>query len=567
MLKSFFIFILVSFFTVQNNLNAQISLDEVKSVFAAGEKIANDKKEQEPENTELPKEILEKLKSPRRTMQTFLTAMNEIKNNDQASGPFLNEAALTFDLSKIDPNLKIISGRQFAEKLIYILDRIENIDLLKIPNSESGRKWFFRKEKIATDNGQVDVQISIDKDIDGAWRFTSETIDSINAYYQYTAKLPIVDGVTIDHNRLAKVKHFMATWGQEKIWFFSKALWLGFGIIILVSVLIFLIVRKLITWYLLRLSKRDDFLFSKVQIQKISLPFAILAFSGVWLSGISIIELNANTYSKIARFFYILSSLTSIWAALKIVDLFTTHFQKVALRTVNKFDDTLVPMVSKFAKFMIYAFGIVLVAHALTFDVRGLLAGLGLGGIAVALAAKDTIANLFGSVTVILDRPFQIGDYVYLDKSIEGTVEDLGFRSTRIRTPENSLLSIPNSVMANMAIDNYGERFSRRLRANLQVELTSSLEDLDKFCEDLKKYAQDNNLINSNNISVYISEIANKALTIQVTLFILTKVANVEYQEKHKAYKEILKLAKLHNIEFIRSTNTMILKEVEKSDQ
>lgn len=91
----------------------------------------------------------------------------------------------------------------------------------------------------------------------------------------------------------------------------------------------------------------------------------------------------------------------------------------------------------------------------------GLIAGLGIGGLAIALAAKDTAANLFGSAMIFMDRPFKIGDHILLDNK-EGIVEEIGFRSTRIRTWEDSIVSIPNSVVANADIENMGVRRWRR---------------------------------------------------------------------------------------------------------
>ena len=213
--------------------------------------------------------------------------------------------------------------------------------------------------------------------------------------------------------------------------------------------------------------KKESLNFKNKYHYKATLPFGLLAFSLVGMAGVRTLDLDLDSDAVLMRAFYILVALTSVWSALKIVDLITMHFVKVAKDTNNKFDNVLVPMLSKTSKVLVISFGTLLIAHSFTFDIGSILAGLGIGGVAVALAAKDTISNLFGSVTVIMDRPFLIGDYVSLDKGLEGTIEEVGFRSTRIRTPYQSLVSIPNNVLANMAIDNFG------LRMKIQTSLMS----------------------------------------------------------------------------------------------
>lgn len=504
-------------------------------------------------------EILEKLKSPQKTMQTFLEAMNKYKQDSHLSLSNLGQAALVFNLSEFDEGVKKIAGKLAAEKLSGIIDRTANVDLSKIPDHHTGGPWIFIQEQLTYNGTLRNFEVVIAQDPDGAWRFTPETVLNLNDYYQAIYNRPIKEGVLENKNVYYKLKNFIGSFGQDKIFFFTAAQWLGFILVMFFSFLIAGLCKYLMIWYLSRLSIKKEFEFSQAQIRKFSIPFAFLTLSASWLIGINFIDFELLHYTRIARFFYILASITAVWSAFTVVDLFAFHFQRLAAKTTSKFDDTLVPMLSKTAKFLVIAFGTILIAHALTFNVRGLLAGLGLGGIAVALAAKDTIANLFGSVTVILDRPFQIGDYVYLNNSIEGKVEDLGFRSTRIRTPEESLVSIPNSVLANMAIDNYGERKKRRFRVNLEIDLATEFEDIQAFCDDLKKYVKENELLNRNSRHIFINQITNKVIVVQITIYISTANVDVEYQERHKLFSEILHLGKKHKVSLANSSSTLFL--------
>ena len=218
-------------------------------------------------------------------------------------------------------------------------------------------------------------------------------------------------------------------------------------------------------------------------------------------------------------------------------------------------------MLSKTSKVLVVAFGTILVAHSLTFDIGSILAGLGIGGVAVALAAKDTISNLFGSVTVIMDRPFFIGDSVFLDNGLEGTVEEVGVRSTRIRTPHQSLVSLPNNVLANMAIDNYGMRGSRRYKTFLQMDYNNSIEKLEEYCERLRYLCKIHPIIEPTTAQIYINEVTDKSINILVQVFLKTTTSDVELTERHGLIVEMLKIANEVGVRFAYPSNTMILEK------
>src|SRR5690606_21829642 len=154
-----------------------------------------------------------------------------------------------------------------------------------------------------------------------------------------------------------------------------------------------------------------------------------------------------------------------------------------------KLDDQLVPLLRKTLKVFIAVLGAIFVLQNLDVDVGSLLAGLGLGGLAFALAAKDTVANFFGSLVVFIDKPFQIGDWVVIGGT-EGEIEEVGFRTTRVRTFYNSLVTIPNAKLTDTAIDNYGARRWRRYVANLGLTYDTPPERMEAFCEGVRGIIQ-----------------------------------------------------------------------------
>jgi len=158
-------------------------------------------------------EELEKLKSPRETMRTFVDSMEEVKKGTGSSRAYFDQAARTFNLSRIDENMREMTGRQAAERLINTLDRITRIDFNHIPNDVNGSKWYFRKQSIATeDGGTIEAEIAIEKNADGAWRFTPETVSTIGNLYTSVSHLNVVEGVVEYKNWKTKIKNYIPAW-------------------------------------------------------------------------------------------------------------------------------------------------------------------------------------------------------------------------------------------------------------------------------------------------------------------------------------------------------------------
>ena len=501
-------------------------------------------------------DIQEKLKNPQETMRTFLQAMDKVKNGSTNA---FSEAILTLDLSQIDANARQITGKITAERLINTLDRIAKINLFHISTNQNGPKWFFRKQTVNVGDNVYDVEIAIAKSPEGVWKFSPETVASIENFYASISHSKVVEGVTEYRNWRSRLKDRMPEWTSEELLILKRGQWLGLIALLFVSFLVFALVRFVATLYLRLKVNQQSLDFREVDQYKSTLPFGCLAFSITILIGIRFLEFDVEMLEVFIRASSIMTAIFSVWSALKMVDYISLHFVKIAASTANRFDDVLVPMLKKTTKVVVVALGAILVAHSLTFDIASILAGLGIGGVAVALAAKDTISNLFGSVTVIIDRPFQIGDYVSLEKNIEGTVEQVGFRSTRLRTPYNSLVTLPNSVLANMAIDNYGMRRVRRYKTFLQIEYTTPLNKIEEYCELIRSHIQLNPIIQKDNAIVSLYEMSTSSLDIMLTIFFVTDNYKTELAERHKFITEMLKIAEQIEVKFAYPSQTIFL--------
>ena len=165
----------------------------------------------------------------------------------------------------------------------------------------------------------------------------------------------------------------------------------------------------------------------------------------------------------------------------------------------------------------------VMIIQNLGYSVSSLLAGLGLGGLAFALAAKDSLANMFGSVTIFTDRPFQIGDWVKTP-AVEGVVEDVGFRSTRIRTFEKTLVTIPNSKIANDTIENMDARPIRRIMMTVGVTYATSADQMEQAVEAIREILKTHPHVDQGYWLVYFTGFGASSLDIFIYCFADTKV-------------------------------------------
>ncbi len=195
---------------------------------------------------------------------------------------------------------------------------------------------------------------------------------------------------------------------------------------------------------------------------------------GIWaaLKGMPLEAVVAADLDKMVdRLFQGASIAMATWLGVRIAGDLADVWSTRARATEGTFDDQLVPIVRKTAIAFLVITGVVMIVQNLGYSVASLLAGVGLGGAALAFASKDTVANFFGSIVIFVDRPFMIGDWIEVD-DVEGTVETVGIRVTRIRTFANALITIPNAAFTTSPIHNWSKMRKRRIK--LTVGLTYS---------------------------------------------------------------------------------------------
>ena len=231
-------------------------------------------------------------------------------------------------------------------------------------------------------------------------------------------------------------------------------------------------------------------------------------------------------------------------------------YKKVKEKTSGDVQDSMFDFALKIIRAVIYIIAGFIIITVLGVNLNGLVAGLGIGGVIFTLAAQDTAKNLFAGVIVFLDKPFIVGDWIEVD-TFEGTVEDITFRSTRVRTFENSVVNIPNSIIANASIINWSKMEKRRYRTNLCVEL----EKLEKFKTRVEDMLQARDAIYDDSIIVKFDTITENGLNVLVCSF----TDSVDYKsylaEKEDINYKIMRILREEDIELAYDTKTVQLKK------
>lgn len=233
--------------------------------------------------------------------------------------------------------------------------------------------------------------------------------------------------------------------------------------------------------------------------------------------------------------------------------------KKIKERWNQKVDDSMFLFILKGIRGIIYVIAAFLVITELGINLNGLVAGLGIGGVIVTLAAQDTAKNLFGGLVIFMDKPFVVGDWIQMD-TFEGTVEDITFRSTRVRTFENSLVNIPNSIVSNASIINWSKMEKRRYKLNLTVELDTPLDKLERFKVRVKDMLQAREAIFDDSIVVKFDTISDNGLNVLICSYTDSVDYNSYLAEKEDINYKIMRILQEEHIELAYDTKTILVK-------
>ncbi len=378
----------------------------------------------------------------------------------------------------------------------------------------------------------------------GLWKFSAATIKAVPALHAETMP-PLLERVLGD---LPAVFH---------VRLLGVAVWQMCGI--LLFILLALVLQKLAVFVIGTYIRRAAGRLAKwvdPAIERVARPVGGLVMAAVLMLVIPWLQLSVRA-SRVGKTATVaLAAASAAWLAYRLVDVLTDWLEEKAAATSSKLDDQLVPLLRKSLKVFIAVLGTLFLLQNLDVDVGSLLAGLGLGGLAFALAAKDTVANFFGSLVVFIDKPFQIGDWVVIEGT-EGVIEEVGFRTTRVRTFYESLVTIPNAKLTDTPIDNYGARRFRRYVANLGLTYDTPPERMEAFCQGVRNVIQRIEGMRKDYAIVEFNSYGESGLNVMVYCFMAAGDWQTELRIRTALNVAILKLAAELGVSFAFPTRTL----------
>jgi MscS family membrane protein len=406
------------------------------------------------------------LNSPQAAMFEFLAAMGEIEKGRDASW----QAALsTLDLSLVEEGKE----RAVAEQLHTVLDQLGEVRREDLPDPANVEKLGITRYQFFP---RVDVHGWVWKAIGGPpggkivlekvgtgpaakWKFSARTCAEMGALSASLAKLPPL--YTPNENQV--IESVMPTIQRTDLMGWLR---------LTSSVLLALVVGKLAQLLLRVLARRGaarGWQIEPLVLRSVATPLFLLVVNVGMTVGATMIFLEQSlafyVFTAVKLFFIV----NICWLLYNLVDVLDLILRRITARTESTLDDMLVPMLRKgFRIFLVAIFMLIIARTIFGLDITGWLAGFGIAGLAVSLAAQDSIKNLFGSVTVFCDNPFSVGDHVIFG-TYDCVIEEIGFRSTRVRTLEGSIVTIPNAKFIDGVVENVSARTSLRRQLAISI--------------------------------------------------------------------------------------------------
>jgi MscS family membrane protein len=329
------------------------------------------------------------------------------------------------------------------------------------------------------------------------------------------------------------------------------------AVVVLATVISFLLTTSI--RYVIRNRAPDHRrVFWLAEFARVNRGILFLAISVIALIAVPTLSFTDDAENIIKVIARLIAAVSVVAIAFRLADIFADYLVDRAADTETKLDDQLVPLVRTVLKAFIIAIGLLFILQNLDVDITSLVAGLGLGGLAFALAAQDSIRNFISGITILADKPFQIGDWVLVG-GIEGNVESIGFRSTRVRTFENSLVTIPNASITEAEVDNMGARRWRRYKTTLGIAYHTDPDRLQAFVEGIRAIILANPSMRHDYYMVEFHNFGAASLNMLLYCFIDAPSWRVELRVRHILNLDIIRLAKELQVSFAFPTQTLHL--------
>ncbi|MCB1742660.1 MAG: mechanosensitive ion channel family protein [Gammaproteobacteria bacterium] len=508
--------------------------------------------------------------SPHATMMTFINAMNRAaaageEKDGEARRAAIAEAVSTFDLSRVNPE----RGEQLGLRLIGILNRLgvyqpwylwHEADVRGATEQVYFPHPRFDRVLADIDRDELEGELVLARDARGNWRFSASSVASIDALYPKLEPLPIQIG--IDERALSSELWLRARMPEalkgERVLTLEYWQWVSLAAFILLGLILDQLFRVLVRAVVRRVTRAQGGEPDPARMRRAVRPAGLFVMAVFWLYVVWLLGLPDLAYTVVQGAARVFAVLACTWFTWRFVDVVIEALLRKASVTATKFDDVLLPLIRTAARIFIVIAALIYGGLSLNIDITPLLASLTIGGVGFAFAAKDTLENFFGSATVLVDQPFGVGDWVKIG-DVEGTVETIGFRSTRIRTFYDSLVSIPNANLVRASVDNYGRRHYRRWTTHIGLEYGTSPDKLSAYVEGTRRLIREHPQTRKDYFNVYVHRFSPSSIDILVYVFFSTPDWGAELAARERLILSLIRLADEIGVSFAFPTQTIHL--------
>ena len=445
--------------------------------------------------------------APQSTVVEFLEA---------AHAKDFNKALRYLDLRSMPEDRRLADGTELARQLETILDRDTQFDvgnLSRDPEGDIADNLAPNRDRVDTFhvNGQtleLDLErVTLHSGL-SVWLFSSDSI----------ARIPLIAQMT---NNSVIERHLPLPLVNLQL--IGTPLWRWIGLVVLAFALAAFskLLSRLALWLTQHFIKRMAPSWDLGLLQTFLGPLRLLLSVSLFRGGMEWFAPSALLRLYLGRVLALLFFWGVFWLCAVIIDVIVRHLRGRLEARHRAFSYSVLPLSGRIAKILVFALIIAAVLTAWGYNTTTLLAGLGIGGVALALASQKTIENLFGSVAVISDRPVSVGDFCKFGNQV-GTVEDIGLRSTRIRTLDRTLVTVPNGSFSTMALENFDRRDKTLFHVTLNLRRNTTPDQMRTVLQSITNLLKDNSKFETGPMPVHFSGIGAYSLDIEIFMYVLT---------------------------------------------
>ncbi len=499
--------------------------------------------------------LMEIVKSYMSSSRLYLSA-EERMEVDRIHGK-LEIAKRTLDLSELPAALAGTLSVYRVLQLKEVLDRLELPPLESVPDAAEMEARQFKRWTLP--GTEITIARVEEGPRAGEYLFSKETVQRLPEFYNRIKHLPYQPGASetwyenyryggAGMRRIIPYKWMLGLPGWAKVIVLDQPVWrwIGTAIVLLLATLLFLLVRRAAASW----ARRGDGSEFRVHWSRLFRALFLLVLIPVLVHVLSDnLRLSGNVLRVATLSLWALFTLTLTWTVWLVSHVLAESVVSSQQMLAGSIDSQLVRLVLRLLATILSITILVVGAQQLGIPAYSVIAGLGVGGIAVALAAKDSLANLLGSLLIMFEKPFRVGHWIKVD-NIEGFVESIGFRSTRIRTFYNSLVSIPSNNLVNSTVDNMAMRKLRAVRTVLHLSYTTPAEKVERFVEAIRQLIEDNPHTYKKWYRIRFDDFGEYGLHVLVNFLLDVPDNQTEQAERQRLLLECLKLAEAMDIQF-----------------